>query len=1015
MNLGTIWLGIRGDTKPVRKDLDNLKRTAVTDAVAIEKKTNSALSSMAKYWKLYALAATAALGILAKKAISGFATWESALVDMGKVTKESFASITRRIRELPPELGSATDLVKGYYQVISAGVTKPVRAINLLTQASRMAKAAHVDQSEVIKGLTKVMAGYEGEIKNVSDAADLLFTIEKEGQTSVAELIPVIGGLAKVSHEAAVSSNEMGAALAVITKTAGSTSEAATYYQAVVVSLMRSQEKMAEAVKELGYSSAIAMVQELGLVETLKQLQGTSVAAKEGLMKLYGRQEAMIGASALLAEKGAVFNKTLDAMKEKTGASAKAWEDYKRTLNGIWDTFKNTVGNQLVMIGEKLAPAIKEVVEKTGEWLRKNEEFITQGIGAVIQAIVNVFEFWLPLLKEVVDYWAKFFKIADENRAPMVSTVDDIKEKIIALNKETAGLLKAQKEINELIAGGVVPATAYTTMLAEMAEKIKANEALVGKYEKALKRLVKVKIDVTGSTEDNTDAWNESAAAALKEEGAIKKSIETHDELFNLVFLGLDRAAKKWSDFSDEAIAAALKTEKESGGSFNNLYGMMFAGMDQAAKEWEDSMDDIEKAAEKTSKGMMESFKKSARNIANSVKDTLGTVWSVVSNIWGRIKSMAGMFTGAITFFIKFPGDLKEAMERFTDSIADFPEVVDEFLKAVDVFVANLPKIITTFISSLGKFITGLVKAMPKVMDAFIKELPKLVTAIIKGAEKLTSSFLNKLPDLVAALIAEVPKLITSIMEKFIPALLDAVPKVLEKLLQGIPAIIKAVIAGIPKIITALMKAVAGIITVLAKELPKIITSLITTIGKAVPDIIKAFIDGLPAIFQAIHKAVPDFMNGLIKGIPQFIDALIDNIPKLIEEFINSIPEIVDAFIENIKGAAPTTIRDVYDPFDFFHGGGTVGESRTVPTAVFAGAAVAHGGLRTDEVPIIAQRGERVLNREETRQYEGGGSPGSQRPLYITLELDGRVLDKFVYTETRMGRMQVHRRGIVDR
>ena len=62
-----------------------------------------------------------------------------------------------------------------------------------------------------------------------------------------------------------------------------------------------------------------------------------------------------------------------------------------------------------------------------------------------------------------------------------------------------------------------------------------------------------------------------------------------------------------------------------------------------------------------------------------------------------------------------------------------------------------------------------------------------------------------------------------------------------------------------------------------------------------------------------------------------------------------------------------------------FHNGGRVGEpgpARMVPAAAFAGAPRLHDGgmlgLRPDEVPAILQRGERVLNRREAREWERG-------------------------------------------
>ena len=50
--------------------------------------------------------------------------------------------------------------------------------------------------------------------------------------------------------------------------------------------------------------------------------------------------------------------------------------------------------------------------------------------------------------------------------------------------------------------------------------------------------------------------------------------------------------------------------------------------------------------------------------------------------------------------------------------------------------------------------------------------------------------------------------------------------------------------------------------------------------------------------------------------------------------------------------------------------------------------------MRPDEVPIIAQTGERVLNREQTRAYNAGLSAGggslSPQNINITVELENK-------------------------
>jgi len=74
-----------------------------------------------------------------------------------------------------------------------------------------------------------------------------------------------------------------------------------------------------------------------------------------------------------------------------------------------------------------------------------------------------------------------------------------------------------------------------------------------------------------------------------------------------------------------------------------------------------------------------------------------------------------------------------------------------------------------------------------------------------------------------------------------------------------------------------------------------------------------------------------------------------------------------------------------------YHSGGLVaaaGPTRSLPASVFLNAQRFHDGgfLRADEVPAILQRGERVLNRAETRAYEQGRASGGQ-PVMMTFNV----------------------------
>jgi len=357
-------------------------------------------SKLPSITKLVTATATA-FGVLGAKAVHSFGQYEEALTDLGKVTTESMDSVHKKMQELPPVLGTSTELVKGYYQVISAGVTDPAEAIETLTVSAKAAKAAHVDQSEVIKGLTKVMAGFGDEIENVTEASDLLFAIEKEGQTSFREMIPVIGGLAKVSADLDVASEEMGASLALITQTAGNTEEAATQYRAIMISLMKPTEAMKDVSRDVGLESAQAAIQQIGLGATLKGLKDSTGGSAEAMAELFANQRALIGVSALSANNFETLTQKTLAMTSGVGMTEKAFADWSDTLVALWGTAKNSLGNLLTLIGMELAPIASRALKSIIGFLEQNKVAIVgfaKSFASGMSAILDVGSRALPFL-----------------------------------------------------------------------------------------------------------------------------------------------------------------------------------------------------------------------------------------------------------------------------------------------------------------------------------------------------------------------------------------------------------------------------------------------------------------------------------------------------------------------------------------------------------------------------------------------------------------------------------------
>lgn len=336
---------------------------------------------------------TLGVGISIKQTISDFSAYQSALTDMGKVTDESFSLIDQKIRSISPELGSATQLMQGYYQTISAGVTEPAKAMDMLKTASMAAKAAGVSQAETITALTKLMAGYSGAIRSAADASDLLFAIEKQGQTSVGQLVPYIGDLAAISNQAGVSVSEMGATFAALTQTAGGTAQAATQYRAILVGILNPQERLRDLLKEMGYESGVALVKQKGLSQALMMISEQAKKAGLGIGQVISSTEAISGLGPLLQTNFKQVLTNLEEMEKRTGATFNAFGRYTETINGQLDTLQNSLRNVSVAIGESFGSATVSALKVANEGVQavtENLDLLKSAAVAAASGLVAV-------------------------------------------------------------------------------------------------------------------------------------------------------------------------------------------------------------------------------------------------------------------------------------------------------------------------------------------------------------------------------------------------------------------------------------------------------------------------------------------------------------------------------------------------------------------------------------------------------------------------------------------------
>lgn len=381
-------------------------------------------------------------GIGLSDALQQAADYETAVKDMARVTERSFDQVRADVAGVPSEFGTQTELMRGYYAVMSAGVTDATQALDLLTVAAQGGKAAHVSQAQTITALTKLMAGYAGEIKNATEASDLLFAIERQGQTTFSELVPVIGDAAAISKQARVSADEMGATLAAMTQTAGGTAQAVTQYRAVLMSLIKPQQTMSATLADMGYTSGVALIRDKGLSGALTALAEQARKSGVEMGKLFESSEAMTALGPLLATNFARVSSNMESMRAKSGATQRAFEEWKTSLNGLKEQTANLFGDLSIAGGNLVAPEAAAALSGLNTGLRsvlENFDTVTTAAGALITGFVAM----TAAQKIATSETLKFNYAVLTGKAVLLDSSKASLQKALAAKEEAAATLQS--------------------------------------------------------------------------------------------------------------------------------------------------------------------------------------------------------------------------------------------------------------------------------------------------------------------------------------------------------------------------------------------------------------------------------------------------------------------------------------------------------------------------------------------------------------------------------------------
>jgi TP901 family phage tail tape measure protein len=303
--------------------------------------------------------------------------------------------LKQQILALRPELGSATDLTKGLYQALSAGV-EPAQAVKLVGEAALFAKAALTDTLTAVDVMTTVMNAYGLSADKAASISSVLFKTIEEGKITGEQLSSSLGRVISTAAQLNIDLPELNAAIATMTKTGVPAAEAMTTMSAILRTF--TSPEATKRFDELGISQAKLrdIIAKDGLNAALEELDKRLKGDTAATTNLFRESEAQKGIFILLGKGADEYKRTLGVLKkaqEEATATSIAAAKVFATMKARLETISVTVSKELTIAFMNLEPAINAVLTSLGA---------TGASGENLRIILNAVAFSITFLTQVL-------------------------------------------------------------------------------------------------------------------------------------------------------------------------------------------------------------------------------------------------------------------------------------------------------------------------------------------------------------------------------------------------------------------------------------------------------------------------------------------------------------------------------------------------------------------------------------------------------------------------------------
>jgi len=339
-----------------------------------------------------AATAIAGIAVVSVREAVKFETEFAKIQGLVGLTSSEIEELQAAARRLGPAFGrSSQEAAEALFFITSAGL-RGAAATNVLEASLKGAAIGLGDTKTIADLATSAVNAYGESNLDGAKAVDILAEAVRLGKLEPAELAASMGSVLPLASVLGVRLDEVGAAMAGMSKTGTNAAEASTQLRAIFTALIKPSGEANSALADMGLSAEglRKQLREEGLLATLETLTEAFDGNLEATSAVFGRVTALTGVLDLMGESADDNAEIFRLMADDIGVLDEAFAIVEDTVEFKFKKSMETARELLLGIGIAIVERLQPHLDTFLDWVETNGPGIADTFSDMFE---NLFDF----------------------------------------------------------------------------------------------------------------------------------------------------------------------------------------------------------------------------------------------------------------------------------------------------------------------------------------------------------------------------------------------------------------------------------------------------------------------------------------------------------------------------------------------------------------------------------------------------------------------------------------------